>query len=603
MRPRIALLILFAAAAAMVAWTWQTWPDAVSDSGRELYVAWQLASGKVLYRDVAYFNGPLSPYLNALWFAIAGPGLSILEVANGVLALVAVVLSWRFVRRLAGPAEATACTLLFATVFLTGPLTAIGSFSWLIPYSHEMTHGVLLLLVLLVALERWLTRRGTPDLVTCGLLTGACLLTKPEITLAAGAMLVTAFGLAEGRRAWRPMAIAGATALSVPLAAWAVLSAAMPAGVALNGIVGSWAHLTDSRLTTMPYFRMFLGSDRPLANLGAMLAWSAAWVAIAAVAVLVGRIAGTRERAARAIGAAAAIGVAAALVAGRNVVPWHDVFRPLPVAAACVLAWAAAGTLRAREASARIRGALTATAAAGALALTFKMFLFARVWHYGFALGMPAALLAVASIGAAVRRVTLARGGSPFASGGVLAGALAGTIAGHLFLMAPIVKVRDVRVGTGRDVFMSDARGVVINATVAAAARRARGDTTLAILPDGVMISYLARLPNSTPYVIGNPVDVAIFGEERMLAAYRANPPDLLAVTWCDTTIYGYPGGFGRDYARSLRAWIATSYELAEQIPGTGDGDFRATLLRRKGYVVSRSSVTNEASGANVSSR
>ena len=34
------------------------------DFGRELYVPWQLNEGKALYRDIAYFHGPFSPYLN-----------------------------------------------------------------------------------------------------------------------------------------------------------------------------------------------------------------------------------------------------------------------------------------------------------------------------------------------------------------------------------------------------------------------------------------------------------------------------------------------------------------------------------------------------------
>ncbi|HEY1628509.1 MAG TPA: hypothetical protein VGF52_01550, partial [Tepidisphaeraceae bacterium] len=42
----------------MLAWTWGTWPDPIVDFGRELYVPWQLTQGKILYRDIAYFNGP-----------------------------------------------------------------------------------------------------------------------------------------------------------------------------------------------------------------------------------------------------------------------------------------------------------------------------------------------------------------------------------------------------------------------------------------------------------------------------------------------------------------------------------------------------------------
>jgi hypothetical protein len=150
---------------------------------------------------------------------------------------------------------------------------------------------------------------------------------------------------------------------------------------------------------------------------------------------------------------------------------------------------------------------------------------------------------------------------------------------------------------------LSDARGVVINAAVAAVARRARGDSTLAVLPDGVMISYLARVPNSTRIVIGNPVDVAIFGEERMLAAYRANPPDLLAVTGATprstATRRLRPGLRARRSA--LGSPRATSRPSRSKAPGTETS--ARTLLRRKGYGIPRSSATNDESGANVSSR
>ena len=43
--------LLTSIAAAMVAWTWGTWPDLLIDFGRDLYVAWRIAEGETLYRD------------------------------------------------------------------------------------------------------------------------------------------------------------------------------------------------------------------------------------------------------------------------------------------------------------------------------------------------------------------------------------------------------------------------------------------------------------------------------------------------------------------------------------------------------------------------
>ena len=60
----------------------------IVDFGRELYVPWILYEGKELYKDLFYFNGPLSPYWNAIWFKLLGPVVFTLVYVNlGLLAI------------------------------------------------------------------------------------------------------------------------------------------------------------------------------------------------------------------------------------------------------------------------------------------------------------------------------------------------------------------------------------------------------------------------------------------------------------------------------------------------------------------------------------
>ena len=66
----------------LAAWSWRKWSDPVIDFGLDPYIAWQLTSGKVLYADIAYRNGPLSQYLNALWFWLFGVSLRTLVLVN-----------------------------------------------------------------------------------------------------------------------------------------------------------------------------------------------------------------------------------------------------------------------------------------------------------------------------------------------------------------------------------------------------------------------------------------------------------------------------------------------------------------------------------------
>ena len=93
MRLPVALgwLAIGALGLAMLAWSWGTWPNPYVDFGRELYVPWRLAEGDVLYRDIAWFNGPLSAYWNALLFQSFGTSLRVLVFAN-LLAVVALAI-------------------------------------------------------------------------------------------------------------------------------------------------------------------------------------------------------------------------------------------------------------------------------------------------------------------------------------------------------------------------------------------------------------------------------------------------------------------------------------------------------------------------------
>ncbi|MFT7679938.1 MAG: hypothetical protein ACI8QC_003943, partial [Planctomycetota bacterium] len=52
--------------------TWRGWASPIVDYGRELYAAWRLNQGDVLYRDIAWFNGPFSAWWNSFWFGLLG---------------------------------------------------------------------------------------------------------------------------------------------------------------------------------------------------------------------------------------------------------------------------------------------------------------------------------------------------------------------------------------------------------------------------------------------------------------------------------------------------------------------------------------------------
>src|SRR5262245_50277561 len=106
----LALAALFAA---LAAWSWDRWADPQIDFGGELYVAWRLASGDVLYRDLALRNGPLSHALNAAWFELFGVSVRTLVLCNLAILGAAQALVWRALRPACGRFAATLCGATF----------------------------------------------------------------------------------------------------------------------------------------------------------------------------------------------------------------------------------------------------------------------------------------------------------------------------------------------------------------------------------------------------------------------------------------------------------------------------------------------------------
>src|SRR5690348_4495224 len=78
-------LLLFIVGIMLCVWTWDKGPDPVVDFGRECYVPWRLGAGDVLYRDINYFNGPLSPYFNAAIFRVFGVSIRTLKLTNVII--------------------------------------------------------------------------------------------------------------------------------------------------------------------------------------------------------------------------------------------------------------------------------------------------------------------------------------------------------------------------------------------------------------------------------------------------------------------------------------------------------------------------------------
>jgi hypothetical protein len=579
--------ILVVAFVALLAWSWGKWPDVMVDFGRELYVPWQLAAGKSLYRDIAYFNGPLSPWLNALFFRAFGVGLLTLVIANLAILVAIGTMIYILLRELSGPLCATVGGLVFLTSFAFAQYMPWGNYNFVTPYSHEMTHGTALSLAALVFLSLHLKRGTSWSLLACGVAVGFTFLTKAEFFIAVILAVLAGLGLVlHQRRAafydvFRAAALLAAGILLPPLVAFLFLLSSLSPGNALGGVLGSWRYLFVDELASLKFYREILGIEDLSGNLCLIGAWSLRYLAFLVPATLIG-LALRRPRA-RSFTVAAVLAVLAATVViiGWRSPDWGDIALPLPVALLAGIGFLFVFVNRAAGPEERLRRVLSLSFVLYAFALLLKMLFNVRIYHYGFALAMPATIAVVLGMIEGIPRLIERRGGYGTAFRAASLGLLIALIALHVYSTETWFRQRTTEIGRGTDRFLTDDRGRVVNRILARVEQLRRPGETLAVFPEGVMLNYLSRMPNPTPYINFMPPEVIMFGEQAIVNAFRNDPPDWIIVTDRAATEYGFRL-LGLDYGQEILAWVERRYALVEKF----EDDSQTNRLFSRAYIL-----------------
>ena len=238
---------------------------------------------------------------------------------------------------------------------------------------------------------------------------------------------------------------------------------------------------------------------------------------------------------------------------------------------------------RAGDAEDRWRTMRQASLVVLALVMMSKMILAVWIGHYGFVLAMPATMVLVALLvdwlPAAVRRV----GGEGLIVSAAGAGMIAAAIAAMLLVQARRLAGRTVEVVPGTpDALRCGPAGNQVNDFVADFRQRAAPGQTLAVVPEGALLNYLCRRESSVPYVNFLPLETALYGEETILEALQAHPPDWIAFTNRKTDEYELDW-FTVHYGREIGGWILRNYMPVRTIGGPvlQDQGFGILLLKR----------------------
>ena len=570
----------------LLAWMgWRKWPDPLIDFGQQLYVPWRLSRGAVLYHNVSYVYGCLSVCYHAVLFKIFGVSLNVLLASNFLILIFLLLLIYRLFLKSSDAWTATTAGLAL-TVLAFGQFLDVGNYNYICPYSHEEFHGIVFAVVMMACLARWLQTGRKPPLALAGGCLGLIFLTKPEVFVGAAAPFAVALIL-QWRRVpvlelARALLLAAGCGL-VPLAGFfAGFRSEMDSADAVRAIFGAWRPLLHSTGFQIPIYREMTGLDAPWFHIGQTL------LEFGGLAILVGLCAWRLTR--PALTALERV-VFLALAGGASInYGWQNSGHCLPLllVIAAILWW------REWRFSAQC-GCLIFPVLwlAFSFSMLAKLGFNPRISYYGVFLAMPAFLSAIylllhllprflEQFGLAAKTFRVA----------ILIFLLVG-LARLTIQSAVFYTVKDFTLGSGGDRMVTydpkidDPKIAPTGAAMAAAAAwieaRTAPTSTLAVLPEGVMLNYLTRRDNPTPYVVFA-FEVWVFGEQAMLAAYQNHPPDYIILIQRDSSEYGVPYfGLQKGYGFDVMQWVGRNYEPVELIGGEPleNGAFGIKILKR----------------------
>ena len=587
---------------ALTSWSWRKWADPFVDFGRELYVPWQLANDKVLYRDIAHLFGPFSQYLNALWFRLFGVSLTTLIVSNlAILAVTVTGIHYLFAVS-CGPSAATAASMVVLLLFGFSQYVGTGNYNFVCPYSHEATHSIALAVGVMVCLYRGVRDGRVRWFALAGVLFGFVLLTKAETSLAMAVAAVAGLGCAHALdRQGARIAGAGTSAfvgcaLAPALGFLTYFSRHMPLSEAVRGLAGAWTTILMGAAARNVFYLQGMGLDDPLGNGMRMLKMFLGFALLVAALAAVDTAWPQRFRSSRNTSVARRIvklailivSLGAILMVSIVAIPWTQFPRALPlISLSAVVVFAAMFIARRNDRAAAVAFVPLVMWSTFSFVLLGKMMLNARIYHYGFYLAMPATLVLAVVLVWLVPRWLHNGGGRGAIFRTVATLLLAAGIAVYFGISQRFYRMKTLEIGSSGDAIFAfdpatDWRGKALIDALRALEATPR-DATVAVFPEGVMINYLSRRENPTPYISLMVPEVLTFGESVIERTFEMAPPDYILLVHKDTTEYGVPY-FGSDprNGQAIMDWIGRRYTTVEVIGRTPlrEGGYGIAILK-----------------------
>jgi len=459
--------------------------------------------------------------------------------------------------KLNGMFAAIASVLFFLQISAFSSIADVNNYNFISPYSHEITHGILLLLFSVYRLICFSKQKNLKNAFICGIAVGLSLLTKPEIALAnivgvgCGWWAILRYH-SDPKGKWRLSSRALLGVILPSIFAIVLFSLAMPVGMVFESITTPLRLMVSSKVRNIPLYKSIVGIESFTENIIAVSLSLALNGFIIALLLFTEKLFKTKDKIFNAkfiTWVLVGIGIIYLLIPVKQ---RHSISLLFP---SC---WPLASLLLIlflflRKDKNERSYPIILTMALYSFLLLSKTFFRAIFAHYGVFLLIPGSLLFISYIFTIITKSSVPS---------IYKTIHKVCIVALLFIIVfPFVEKTYYNL-LARNIFEETKRGnIYINqreqGMVFDAIHYLRAnigkDDTLAVLPQGAGVNYILGKVNPTRYITILPLESIAFGKQNILDAYAQHPPDWVVVfseTTGDTTSADW-----MDFARRLDAY------------------------------------------------
>jgi 4-amino-4-deoxy-L-arabinose transferase-like glycosyltransferase len=576
----ISISILVCIGTFMLFLSWRKWPDLVVDFGGELYVPWQLMHGAVYNKDIIAGFGPLSYYINTFLFWVFGVNWMVIAVFNILLIIVLTCILYLFFLKTTDRVTATITGAVFLGLFAFAQYTGTGNYNFVTPYSHHLTHGVILSFVTLFLFRSYVQTRQTRYIITIGISLGLVFLTKFEVFIALFAAIT--FGLLFIHYLEKTpihdivkrsvMFLAGFFIPSFVLISF--LSQRSSLREAFSSVLVQYQMLSNTSSISNVFYQKVSGVHSPLANLGKVLI-VAGWYLVVIITVilfvwLISRI--PREKTRKVVFFMILTSIYLLVPYVVLSLPVFEIFRALPLLLFILGIYLFIHLLRIQRTSRHQRDQLLSLLVMTifAFGLLLKVILNTGIHHYGFALALPATLLCVMVFVYNIPNMWGKFHRELFFMRCCMISLVMIILLTHIYYSYWIYGKKLFPVTSGHETILAydpdfTPQGVYYQAALDDILGLMNEDETFAVLPEGIMLNYLARRRNPSPYLSFIPFVIEQHGEDTMLEGLINSDPDYIVLLERDVREFGYEK-FGKDSGAKIMKWVNDNYSTVSRI-------------------------------------